>query len=293
MAKARTTKTAQKLNDQAMQKPLYGCRVVVSRAKKQAGALTSLLRDAGAEVSEIPFIEIRAPRSFKPLNDGLRLISEYEWLILSSVNGVDAMIDRMEKLGISKRALMHLNIAAIGTATRAALENFGLRVTVMPKEYVAESLVEALAQRIKGKRVLLCRAKIARDLIPRELRRLGAYVDVADAYETILPRSSRMRLRAALANEKKRPHIITFTSASTVQNYMNLLGIRSGSSKVIRGVRNASIGPVTSEELRKHGLSVDAQAEPYTIKGLVDAILKLAEEKKLERAEARIAAALK
>ena len=221
------------------------------------------------------------------------MISEYEWLILTSVNGVEALAERMEKLGVSKRALMHLNIAAIGTATRAALENKGLRVTVMPSEYVAEAVVDAMAQRIKGKRVLLCRARVARDLIPRELRKLGAYVDVVDAYETVMPRASRTRLRAALANESKRPHIITFTSASTVQNYLSLLGIRSGASKLIRGVRNASIGPVTSETLRRYGLSVDAQAEPYSMKGLVAAILKLAEDNKFERAEARIAAAMK
>lgn len=288
-----TKATAKARNHNSLPKPLQDWRVIVSRAKKQAGALTELLREAGAEVSEIPFIEIRPPRSPKPLNDALRNISEYDWLILTSVNGVEALLERMEKLGISKRTLIQLNVAAIGTATRAALESNGIRVTVMPSEYVAEALVETMAQRVKGKHVLLCRARVARDLVPRELRKLGAVVNVADAYETILPRSSSTRLRAALKSSAKRPHIITFTSASTVKNYLSLLGIRSGNSKLISGVHNVSIGPVTSDALRSHGLTVDAQAEPSTMKGVVAAILKLAEDNKFEHAEARIAAALK
>lgn len=281
--KDRRLKVISKTRDsKSVRTPLEGWRIVVSRARKQAGALTTLLQDAGAEVVEIPFIEIRPPRSFKPLNDAIRLFSEYEWLILTSVNGVEALFERMERLGIPKSELQSINIAAIGPATRAAIERAGLRVAVTPKEYVAEAVVDALRLRVKGKRVLLCRAKVARDVIPRELRKLGAYVDVVEAYETVIPQTSRVRLRAAIGNEKKRPHIITFTSSSTVHNYVNLLGIRSGSSKLIKGIYNASIGPITSETLRKYGLAVDVQAEPYTIGGLVAAIIRLAETNKLK-----------
>jgi uroporphyrinogen-III synthase len=257
--------------------PLQGWRILVSRARQQAGALSDGLRALGAEVHEIPFIEIRQPRSFKSLDESLTLVGEYEWLILTSVNGVRAMFDRMARLNLPKRTLAHLNIAAIGPATRAAIEREGLKVAVTPKEYVAESIVESLSDKVRGKRVLLCRAKIARDVIPRELRRMGAFLDVVEAYETVIPQSSRVELRAALRDPLRRPHLITFTSSSTVNSYVALLGIRSGRSRLVEGVLNASIGPVTSETLRQHVLSVDVQAAEYTIPGLIEAIVRHAE----------------
>jgi uroporphyrinogen-III synthase len=260
-------------------KPLMGWRVLVSRAKKQAGALSDELRVKGAEVLEIPFIEIRPPRSYRPLNEALRLTTEYDWLILTSVNGVQSFFDQLEKLGLKKRQLVHLKIAAIGPATRAAIERRGLKVAVTPKEYVAESVVESLRDRVCGKRVLLCRAKVARDVIPRELRKLGAYVDVVEAYETVIPKTSQTRLRAALRSARRRPHVITFTSSSTVKNFMSLLNIRSGQSRLLDGIYNASIGPVTSDTLAENGLRVDVQAVEYTIPGLVDAISDLAKAK--------------
>jgi uroporphyrinogen-III synthase len=252
-------------------KPLMGWRVLVSRAKKQAGALSDELRVKGAEVLEIPFIEIRPPRSYRPLNEALRLTTEYDWLILTSVNGVQSFFDQLEKLGLKKRQLAHLKIAAIGPATRAAIERRGLKVAV--------SVVESLRDRVCGKRVLLCRAKVARDVIPRELRKLGAYVDVVEAYETVIPKTSQTRLRAALRSARRRPHVITFTSSSTVKNFMSLLNIRSGQSRLLDGIYNASIGPVTSDTLAENGLRVDVQAVEYTIPGLVDAISDLAKAK--------------
>jgi uroporphyrinogen-III synthase len=256
--------------------PLQGWRILVSRSRDQAGALSDGLRALGAGVVEIPFIEIRPPRSYKGLDESLKLVSEYEWLILTSVNGVRAMFDRMALLNIPKRVLAHLNIVAIGPATRAAIEREGLKVAVCPKEYIAESLVESLADKVRGKRALLCRAKIARDVIPSELRHLGVFLDVVEAYETVLPQSSRVELRAVLRDPLRRPHVITFTSASTVQNYVALLGIRSGRSRLVEGVLNASIGPVTSGTLRKFQLSVDIQASEYTIPGLIEAIARRA-----------------
>lgn len=254
--------------------PLSGWRILVSRAREQAGVLSSGLRDLGAEVYEIPFIEIRAPRSYKALDESLSLIAEYEWLILTSVNGVRAMFERMALLNIPRQALAHLKIAAIGPATRSAIERHGLKVAVTPKEYVAESIVESLSDMVRGKRVLLCRARIARDVIPRELREMGAFLDVVEAYETVVPQSSRVELRALLRDPQRRPHLITFTSSSTVLNYVALLAIRSGRSDLVQGVLNASIGPVTSETLRKHQLSVDVQAAQYTIPGLIAAIVR-------------------
>lgn len=260
--------------DSKLNAPLAGRRILISRARDQASALSMGLRALGAEILEIPFIEIRPPRSFKSLDESLKLVAEYEWLILSSANGARAMFERMALLNIPRRVLGHLNIVAIGPATRAAIEREGLKVALTPKEYIAESVVEALNDKLRGRRVLLCRAKIARDLIPRELRRMGAFLDVVEAYETVIPQSSRVELRAVLHDPQRRPHVITFTSASTVKNYVALLGIRSGRSQVVDGVLNASIGPVTSTALRQFRLSVDVQASEYTIPGLIDAIVK-------------------
>src|SRR5271169_1052331 len=183
----------------AIQKPLSGCRVLVSRAKKQAGVLSSALKELGCQVIEIPFIEIRKPSSFKPLDTALRNLATYDWLVLTSVNGVEALFERLAKRKVDSSALSQLKIAAIGPATKATIEKHGLGVAVTPKEYVAESVVASLHSRVKGKRVLLVRAKIARDVIPRELRKAGATVDMVEAYETVAPKSSKARLRAALA----------------------------------------------------------------------------------------------
>ncbi len=257
-------------------KPLSGVRVLVGRARHQAGALSSGLRKLGAEVIEIPFIEIRRPQSYRPLDAALKNLAAYEWLILTSVNGVEAVWDRLNKLRISSRELGHLNVAAIGPATKKAIEERGLHVDVVPKEYVAESVVESLSHQIAGKRVLLARAKVARDVIPRELRKLGAKVDVVEAYETVVPGNSRSRLRAALSSSKRRPHVVTFTSSSTVRNFVALVARKNArATRKFDGIRFASIGPVTSSTLRELGLGVDIEAKEFTIPGLIAAITKI------------------
>jgi uroporphyrinogen-III synthase len=254
--------------------PLSGIRVLVGRARHQAGALSAELRKHGAEVIEIPFIEIRKPKSFKPLDAALKSLSTYDWLILTSVNGVEAMWDRMKGKHLTDAAFHHVRIAAIGPATKTAIEQRGAQVDVVPKEYVAESVVRSLKNKVKGKRVLLVRAKVARDVIPRELRKAGAQVDVVGAYETVVPRSSRARLRAALKNPGRRPHVVTFTSSSTVRNFVELLGpAQKARHKALAGIRMASIGPVTSATLRELGLPVDISAKEFTIPGLIKAIM--------------------
>jgi uroporphyrinogen-III synthase len=177
-------------------KTLDGVRVLVGRARRQAGTLSKELRSLGATVVEIPFIEIRKPISYKPLDAALKGLESYDWLILTSVNGVEAMWERLVKLGLKKDVLRYVRIAAIGPATKKAIEERGGKVDVVPKEYVAESVVRSLRKKVKGNRVLLVRAKVARDVIPRELRKAGARVDVVEAYETVVPEASRV-LRAA------------------------------------------------------------------------------------------------
>jgi len=259
-------------------RPLTGLRILVGRARHQASALSSALRDIGAEVLEIPFIEIRKPRSYKPLDHALQNLEGYDWLILTSVNGVDAVWERLKRLDATNSKLARLKIAAIGPATSDAIQKHGVKVHVVPKEYVAESVVKSLCNRVTGKRVLVARAKVARDVIPQELRKRGAHVDVVEAYETIVPQSSRKRLNAVLKSKTRRPHLITFTSSSTVRNFTALLkgSAPRGNLKQLDGILLASIGPITSATLRQLGLRADIEAEQYTIPGLVAAIASAA-----------------
>lgn len=250
-------------------KPLAGRRILVTRARHQAQELAGRLRRQGAIVLSVPSIAIRPPRSFRPLDRALRNAGRYDWLILTSVNGVQAMFSRLRRQRISARRLRHLKVAAIGPATRAAVERRGLRVHVMPEEYVAESVVRALRRRVKGKRVLLVRARVARDVLPTALRRAGAKVEVLEAYQTIVPPKSRRLLGDALRSH--RPDWVTFTSSSTARNFALLVG--TGRVRwALQGIRVASIGPVTSKTLRDLGVRVNVQARSYSIPGLVAAI---------------------
>jgi len=254
---------------------LHGKRIIVSRAKEQAGSLSSLLEEKGAEVLEIPFIEIRPAQSYEALDKAIENLLAYDWLILTSVNGVTALFSRLEKQGKSEADLLHLKIAAIGPATRKAIEKHGLPVDLMPEEYVAESVVEEFQdQQIRGERVLLVRAKVARDVIPNALREMGARVHVMEAYETVVPESSRTAIIEALSDPNKKPFAITFTSSSTVKNFVELLGEDRIQSSILDGVKLCSIGPVTSNTLKQNKLRVDVEAKEYTIPGLVEAIAK-------------------
>jgi uroporphyrinogen-III synthase len=262
-------------SDSQQDRGLSGLRVLVGRAAHQASALSSGLRKLGAEVIEIPFIEIRKPRSYLPLDSALRNLHDYDVLILTSVNGVEALWARLRKLRRTRKQLAHLEIAAIGPATKKAIEEHGVRVDVVPEQYVAESVVKSLRDHLAGKRVLLARAKVARDVIPRELRKLEAKVDVVEAYETVVPRSSSARLRAVLKDANRRPHVITFTSSSTARNFIALLSSHGQDARAYIGkAKLASIGPVTSATLHELGLHVDIEAKKYTIPGLIAAIVK-------------------
>ena len=251
--------------------PLAGTRILVGRARHQAGSLSASLRGLGASVIEIPFIEIRKPRTFQPLDHALKNLPTYDWLILTSANGVEAMWNRLRKLHIPGKNLKQLQIAAIGPATKKAIVKRGLKVKMVPEEYVAESVVKGLRDKVKGKRVLLVRAKVARDVIPEELRKAGAQVDVVEAYETVVPEKSRARLRSLMRNADRRPHVVTFTSSSTAKNFAELLG--NSRVRFLKNVQFASIGPVTSATLRELGLPVAIEAREFTMGGLIRAIV--------------------
>jgi len=252
--------------------------VLVTRAKEQAEGLSSLLRAQGARVVEVPLIEIRPPRSWQKLDAALDNLEKYQWLILTSVNGVMALFRRMRTLGVTRASLDHLRIVAIGPATRAAIEAKGLQVEVTPKQYVAEAVVNMLRKRVKGKRVLLVRAAVARDVIPRELRKAGARVDVVSGYETGLPAASRARFRRVLSSSA-RPDVITFTSSSTVHNFARLAGHRLHTGYLDR-IAMASVGQVTSGTMREYGMRPAIEARDYTMAGLTNAIVSWARKQK-------------
>jgi uroporphyrinogen-III synthase len=251
--------------------PLTGTRILVGRARHQAGSLSASLRSLGASVIEIPFIEIRKPESYQPLDDALKSIKTYDWLILTSANGVEAMWKRFRRLRIPRTHLKKIQIAAIGPATKKAIVKHGLKVKMVPEEYVAEAVVKKLRDKVNGKRVVLIRAKVARDVIPEELRAAGAQVDVVEAYETVVPEKSRTRLRALMKNSARRPQVVTFTSSSTAKNFAELLG--NVKPATLHGIQLASIGPVTSATLRELGMPVALEAREFTMGGLIRAIV--------------------
>ncbi len=250
--------------------PLFGKRIVVTRARSQAGALSSRLEALGAAVVEIPAIEIQPAADYGPLDRAIATLASYHYLIFTSANGVRYFIERLDRSASDLRSL-RARICAIGPATRAAVEALHLKVDLMGKEYVAESLLEAFSGHdLSGKRVLLPRAAVARDLVPAELTRRGALVDVVEAYRTVLPgREAALPLNAAgtLACD-----CITFTSSSTVQNFVALAG--SGS---LRGVPVASIGPITTRTARGLGIEVTVEAAEFTIDGLLEAVRRICE----------------
>ncbi|MBL8293353.1 MAG: uroporphyrinogen-III synthase, partial [Bryobacterales bacterium] len=242
--------------------PLFGRTIVVTRAAEQAGGFAGRLRQLGARVIEWPTIAIRPASSYAALDEAIARLESYDWVIFTSVNGVRCFVERLDASARDWRALRG-RLCAIGPATRRALEELHLKVDLTPAEYVAESLLEAFAKEdLTGKRVLLPRAAVARDLIPEELRRRGVLIDVVEAYRTEMPEQARQPLPA-------KPDWITFTSSSTVRNFVEAQG-----AEALNGVSIASIGPVTSETARQHGLLVTAEAKPYTIDGLLNALLE-------------------
>jgi uroporphyrinogen-III synthase len=254
------------------EEPLSGWRILTTRASKQSGGLAAPLREMGAEVIEIPTIEIKPPSSFKALDAALKNIAKYDWLILTSVNGVEALFARLKKLRIAPEKLAHLQVAAIGPATQREIEEQGLKVAVTPDRYVAEAVVDALKDKTKGKRVLLVRAKVARDVLPTELRKSGAKVDVSEAYETHVPKGAKAKLNRLFSNDSSRPDIVTFTSSSTATNFLSLL--EKDHWHGLREIWLASIGPVTSDTLRQAGFKPNIEALEYTMEGLALAIAK-------------------
>lgn len=250
--------------------PLAGKRVLVTRARRQAGQLSQQLAKLGAETIEIPAIEILSPESFAGLDAALKNLREFQWLIVTSANAVRSIGERCEALGVPAANFSHLQIAAIGSKTARALDEATLHASVVPKEYVAESLLEALAARADGGRVLIARAAAARDVIPETLTRRGARVDVVEAYRTVVPEESAAKMAEVFTGTP--PDAATFASSSAVANFFLLLdaaGLRRPNSMLA-----VSIGPITSQTLREHGWEPAAEADPHEVAGLTAATVR-------------------
>lgn len=250
-------------------RPLRGRTVVVTRPRHQAPPLCEALRALGAEPVEFPTIAIRPPADRGPLREALRSLDRYDWAVLTSANGVRSLLAVLGEQGREPReAFAGVAVAAIGPSTAEDLRAAGVEVPLVPDEYRAERLVEALrsAARLEGARVLLARAREARDVLARELRGAGARVDEVAAYRTELADPDV----GLLADRLGAGEIdwLTFTASSTVRNFVRLVDRDPGSARV------AAIGPVTAGTAEELGMDVDVVAEEYTVPGLVEVLVE-------------------
>lgn len=250
-------------------KPLFGKRILITRTREQASKLRKALTEHGAQVVEIPTIEVRPLWGEENLSI-FQELSKYDWLVFTSENGVKFFFERLFSLGLDVRALGGCKIAVIGPATMKPLQRRGIIADLMPtKDYTQEGLVEAFKEiDLKGKRILLVRAKVAREVLPLSLKERGAEVEILPIYETVKPKEVGKSLREAF---QEGIDLITFTSSSTVENFFKIL--EEDNLELSKEVILASIGPVTSQTLRERGYNPHIEAKEYTISGLVEAIL--------------------
>ncbi len=247
--------------------PLRGQSVAVTRASAQSAEFCGELRRLGAHVISVPTIEFEPPSDWGPADRALRDLPGYDWLVFTSVNGVDRFLARLDAASRDLRDLPR-GICAIGPATAQRLRSLRLRANVVPEEFVAESLVAEFESRgVRGSRVLIPRAEEARDVLPVRLAGMGARVDVVPVYRTVLPRDS-MGAAAAAWGAPRPPDWVTATSSSTLRNLAKLVPVER-----LRKSKLASIGPVTSATARDLGLSVAAEASFYTTDGLIQALV--------------------
>ena len=247
-------------------KILFGKKILNTRARAQASTLTKKLESLGAEVIEFPTIKITAPTdNFNGLDAAVKNLRGYDWIIFTSANGVEKFFERLKKFKLDARAFCNSKVAAIGTSTAEKLSKFGIIADVIPKEFRAESLIDALKDEVAGKNILIARAEVARDVLPRELEKFGAKVTVAAAYKTVSDNENIDAVKTQLDNGEI--DFVTFTSSSTVENFVKAFGVES-----LKNIKTAAIGPITAQKLKNFGVDVAIVAEIFTINGLVDAI---------------------
>ena len=253
-------------------KPLFGKRVVVTRSRDQASVFAELLIDRGATPIEFPSIDVVPPASWAELDAALDGLSTYHWIIFTSANAITFFFDRLRERGMDIRSLHANRICVVGPKTAEALERFSLKADLVPSEFKAEGVLAALGgEQVKGQKFLIPRAKVARELIPDRLREKGAAVTVATAYENIRPATDVDRVRKLF--EEKRVAAVTFTSSSTVNNFVEMLGQKEY-IQLVNGVAVACIGPVTAKTAEEYGMKVDIMPKDYTIPALVEAMVE-------------------
>ncbi len=253
-------------------RPLFGKRIIVTRSREQASVFSEMLIDRGATPIEVPSISVVPPSSWAELDKALDEIEMYQGLIFTSSNAIRFFIERLRERGKDIRALKGVMICAVGPKTAEALEQYGLKADLVPSEYKAEGVLAALGGvMIKGKRFLIPRAKVAREILPDRLRELGAEVTVAVAYENVKPAGDVERIKKLF--EDRRIAAVTFTSSSTVKNFVEILGQKEYKT-VLKGAVIACIGPVTAKTAEEYGIKTDIMPKDYTIPALVQSIVE-------------------
>lgn len=254
-------------------KPLFGKTIVVTRSREQASEFADQLYEYGAHVIEFPTIEIAKPDTIQPLDNAIQNIQSYNWIVFTSINGVDSFFQRLFELGRDIRDLKGIKLCAIGPATEDGIKKYYLHVNCRPPRFVAESVVEELKKvtAIKGESFLLPRADIARSFLPEELQKLGGRVTDLVAYKTVMAQPKEINLLEKIKSGEV--HVITFTSSSTVRNFVQIIGEKNIAS--LNGhAQYASIGPITTQTAEELGFHIAIKAKEYTIPGLVNAILE-------------------
>ena len=243
-------------------KPLFSKNILVTRSRAQASKLTKLLSDFGANCIEIPAIKIIDPLdNYRAVDNSINRIHEYNFIIFTSENGVKNFFDRLNLKKLDARALSNAKFAAIGSATANELAQHGINADFVPKEFRAEALIELIKDKIRNKKILIPRAEEAREILPQELTRYGAEVEVVPVYKTISAVEGKINLEGI--------DLVTFTSSSTVKNLISVVG-----AEALKNIKTAAIGPITAATLRDFGIDPDIIAKEYTINGLVQAIIE-------------------
>lgn len=239
-------------------RPLFGKKILVTRARTQASKLSRALRDLGAEIIECPTIKIAAPSdNYSAIDTAIKNLRGFDWTVFTSANGVEKFFERLKVYGLDARALN--KIAAIGSATAEKLSDFGIIADVVPKEFIAESLADSLKEFVDGKKILLARAEVARNILPETLKSFGAEVTIAPVYKTEAETPAQIDFDAM--------SLITFTSSSTVENFIASYGVEP-----LKQIPSAAIGTITAQTLKNFGVTAAVIAKYFTISGLIDAI---------------------
>ena len=254
-------------------RPLFGKRIVVTRAREQASDFVVRLNELGAACIEFPTIEVIPPKSWDALDKAIMSLERYQWVLFTSVNGVRFFFERLNALEMDVREMKDLKVGVIGPKTAQALKRKGINPDLVPDEYRAEAIVKGMKETVKGARILLPRASKARDVLPIELVNQGAIVDEVPAYQTIKPEQDTGRVREMLQQEKI--DMVTFTSSSTVNNFMEMFQAdRDQLQRWMENLTVACIGPITAQTAEEKGLSVSIIPREYTIESLTSAIVQ-------------------